>query len=102
MDFTLHSGRKIPAIAFGTGTTYFHRNKDVTEGILKAFDNGYRLFDTAQIYKTEEGVGEALEILFKEKGVKRNEVYVTTKVWHTENTYEKVINLERARSSSYS
>ena len=47
MEFELHTGRKIPSIAFGTGTTYFHRNQEVAEGILKAFDNGFRYIDTA-------------------------------------------------------
>ena len=57
---------------------------------LKAFDNGYRSIDTAIFYKTEEGVGNALEILFKQKGVKRDEIFITTKVWPTDNSFEKV------------
>ena len=40
MDFTLHgiSKSKIPAVAFGSGTTYFHRSQDVTQGIIKVTD----------------------------------------------------------------
>ena len=47
MNFTFHTGRKIPAIGFGTGTSYFHRNEDVKEGILKgcAHSNGHPIFD---------------------------------------------------------
>ena len=64
--FTLHTGRKIPVLAFGTGTTYFERNDDVTEGILKAFKVGFRYIDTAIMYQTEEGVGNAIKKLINE------------------------------------
>ena len=57
-NFTFHTGRILPAIAFGTGTSYFERNNDVTEGILKAFGAGFRYIDTAIVYQTEEGVGK--------------------------------------------
>ena len=57
-NFPFHTGRILPAIAFGTGTSYFERNNDVTEGILKAFGAGFRYIDTAIVYQTEEGVGK--------------------------------------------
>jgi diketogulonate reductase-like aldo/keto reductase len=89
MDFTLHSGRKMPGIAFGTGTSYFERNQDVTEGILKAFHRGFRHIDTAIMYDTENGVGEAVKRLIL-NGNKRQDIYVTTKVNSDQYTYEKV------------
>ena len=64
-NFTLHTGRKIPAIAFGTGTSYFNRSNDVIEGIVKAFDAGFRYIDTAIAYGTEEGVGKAVKKLIE-------------------------------------
>jgi diketogulonate reductase-like aldo/keto reductase len=64
-NFTLHTGRKIPAIAFGTGTSYFNRSDDVIEGIIKAFDAGFRYIDTAIAYGTEEGVGKAVKKLIE-------------------------------------
>ena len=66
-NFTLHTGRKIPAIAFGTGTSYFNRSNDVIEGIVKAFDAGFRYIDTAIAYGTEEGVGKAVKKLIEVK-----------------------------------
>ena len=64
-NFTFHTGRIVPAIAFGTGTSYFERNNDVQEGILKAFEAGFRYVDTAIAYSTEEGVGKAVKILIE-------------------------------------
>jgi diketogulonate reductase-like aldo/keto reductase len=64
-NFTLHTGRKIPAIAFGTGTSYFNRSDDVIEGIIKAFEAGFRYIDTAIAYGTEEGVGKAVKKLIE-------------------------------------
>ena len=92
--FTFHTGRQIPAIAFGTGTSYFHRNEEATKGVIKAYENGYRSFDTAIVYETEEAVGKALSILLNEKGVKREDIFVNTKVFPTANTYEKVMVLD--------
>ena len=65
-NFTFHTGRILPAIAFGTGTSYFERNNDVTEGILKAFGAGFRYIDTAIAYQTEEGVGKFPHLLLIE------------------------------------
>ena len=64
-NFTFHTGRIVPAIAFGTGTSYFERNNDVQEGILKAFEAGFRYVDTAIAYSTEEGVGKAVKTLIE-------------------------------------
>ena len=110
MDFTLHgiSKSKIPAVAFGSGTTYFHRSQDVTQGIIKvtddisypikkhektpflqAFEAGYRHIDTAIFYNTEDGVGQALKTLLG-AGYKRGDIYVTTKVFPNSYTYQKV------------
>ena len=89
MEFTLRTGRKIPAIAFGTGTSYFNRNSDVADGIVKAFDVGYRHIDTAIMYDTEEGVGEAVRRLIKAKNYRREDIFVTTKVNSDQFTYQK-------------
>ena len=69
-SFTFHTGGVVPGIAFGTGTTYFKRNNDVTEGILKAFEAGFRYIDTAIVYSTEEGVGRAVKTLIEVKWAK--------------------------------
>ena len=49
--------------------------------------NGYRLIDTAQAYLNETAVGEAI----KESGIPREEIFITTKVWVQDYSYEKTI-----------
>ncbi|KAJ7268170.1 NADP-dependent oxidoreductase domain-containing protein [Mycena haematopus] len=71
--FTLNDGRKIPAIAFGTGSIY--KMVDVTQYVEQAIDVGFSHLDTAQYYETEEFVGTAI----RESGLARSDLYVTTK-----------------------
>jgi 2,5-diketo-D-gluconate reductase A len=52
--------------------------------LVKAIlEHGYRHIDTAMIYKNEEIVGEAIQEVMA-KGIKREELYITTKLWHTD------------------
>jgi 2,5-diketo-D-gluconate reductase B len=70
------NGANIPALGFGT----FRMTEDEVLSILPAaLAAGFRHVDTAQIYKNEAAVGEALE----ESGVPRSEIFLTTKVWVT-------------------
>lgn len=51
-------------------------------GIRQAIvDNGYRLIDTAKIYETEEIIGEVLQEIFSEGKIKREDLFITTKLW---------------------
>ena len=75
--FTLNDGFKIPKIGFGTFNEEFKDNK---ESILQAIDCGYRFFDTASLYRTEESLGNAI----KESGINRSEVIIETKLWTNE------------------
>jgi len=52
-----------------------------------ALEAGYRLIDTAMIYRNEEGVGKAI----KESKVPRKEIFLTTKVWNTDQGYETTL-----------
>jgi len=49
--------------------------------IKSAVEVGYRHFDTATLYDTEDALGEALNDLIKSKLISRDDVFVTTKVW---------------------
>jgi 2,5-diketo-D-gluconate reductase B len=70
------NGANIPALGFGT----FRMTEDEVLSILPAaLAAGFRHVDTAQIYRNEAAVGEALE----EAGVPRAEIFLTTKVWVT-------------------
>lgn len=72
---TFNNGNKIPQ--FGLGTFEI---SNCTESILKAFKIGYRHLDTAHFYGNEKEVGEAV----LKSGLKREEIFVTSKIWPTE------------------
>ncbi|MBR1600536.1 MAG: aldo/keto reductase [Alphaproteobacteria bacterium] len=74
----LNNGLKMPQ--FGLGVFLIPDGKETIEACLNAFKLGYRHIDTAHAYQNERGVGEAL----KQSGLKREEVWITTKLWPTE------------------
>ncbi|MDR1284935.1 MAG: aldo/keto reductase [Campylobacteraceae bacterium] len=80
---TLNNGVKMPI--FGFGVWQIKDGSDVANAVREAINAGYQLIDTAAIYGNEEGVGEAL------KDVKRDEVFVTTKVWNEEQGYDTTL-----------
>lgn len=55
------------------------------QAVLEALKAGYRHIDTAAIYKNEESVGRAIQ----DSGVPREEIFVTSKLWNTNHTYEQ-------------
>jgi len=73
---TLNDGRKMPSIAFGTGSAF--SGKDATSFVIQAIEAGFSGIDTAQSYKNEASVGRALN----DTAVDRADVFVTTK-WST-------------------
>lgn len=83
---TLNNGIKMPLVGFGV---FELDEKETEECVLNAIDCGYRLFDTAQAYYNEENVGNAIAKAIESKKVKREDLFITTKVWVTEFTYEK-------------
>ena len=83
--FTLANGVQIPCIGYGTWQT---PDGNVTRECVKmALEGGYRHIDTAFAYGNETSVGEGL----RASGVKREDIFVTTKHWVTERGYEKTL-----------
>jgi 2,5-diketo-D-gluconate reductase B len=76
MQFVEANGAKIPAIGLGTWEL---RGKICARVVEQALKLGYRHVDTAQVYENEREVGDGL----RASGVRRDEVFVTTKVWTT-------------------
>lgn len=75
---TLNTGAEMPLIGFGT---YLIKDLNVCEeAVSEALEAGYRLIDTAQFYGNEEAVGRAI----RNSGIPREELFVTTKLWHTD------------------
>ena len=77
----------IPALGFGTLIPDPVATKLATKAALEA---GFRVLDTAERYRTEKEVGEAMQEVFKEGKIKREDVFVITKLWNTNHRPERV------------
>lgn len=81
----LSNGVKMPSIGFGT---YKSGNDEDTARIVKySLEIGYRQIDTASFYGNEVGVGKGI----KESGIKREEIFLVTKLWNNDHGYENTI-----------
>lgn len=81
-EITLMDGNKIPVLGFGV---YQIPKEETKEVVISAIKAGYRHIDTAQAYLNEAEVGEAIQNC----GVSREELFVTTKVWVENVSYDK-------------
>ncbi|MDQ3076231.1 MAG: aldo/keto reductase [bacterium] len=81
----LNNGVEMPVIGFGTYK--IPEGEEVENAVKWAFNAGYRMIDTAKIYKNEEGVGRAI----KQYGLLREEFFITTKVWNEDQGYENTL-----------
>jgi diketogulonate reductase-like aldo/keto reductase len=77
----------IPAVGFGTLIPDPVATKQATEAALKA---GFRQFDCAERYRNEAAVGEAMQSAFEAGTARREDVFVTTKLWNTNHRPERV------------
>lgn len=81
----LSNGEEMPVLGLGV---YKMTNREETiEAITKALQVGYRAVDTAALYYNEEEVGEAI----RHSGVAREELFVTTKVWNSNQGYDNTL-----------
>lgn len=78
---TLNNGAKMPVLGFGT--LYLTGELGVN-CVAEAISQGYRLIDTAKVYENEEAVGAGI----KKSGIKREELFVTSKIWVDDYGYE--------------
>ena len=76
----LNTGGKIPALGLGTWQS---QEGQVKNAVLHALKVGYRHIDCAFIYNNETEVGEAFKEAFAAGIVKREDLFVTTKLWCT-------------------
>ncbi|PTB44981.1 H/ACA snoRNP pseudouridylase subunit [Trichoderma asperellum] len=81
-SFKLNNGLQMPALGLGTWQS---QAGEVKTAVSYALQNGYKLIDGAYCYGNEDEVGEGLKEAFA-AGVKREDVFVVTKVWATYNT----------------
>lgn len=83
-------GGSIPAL--GLGVFQSARGDATRNAVRWALEAGYRSVDTARMYENETEVGEAI----RASGVPREEVFVTTKLWHDDHGYESALKAGRA------
>lgn len=86
-EVVLNNGITMPPIGYGV-----FRMTDLKEcenAVVQAVKAGYRLIDTAAAYENETAVGKAIKRVIAEGVVRREDLFVTTKLWITDTTYEK-------------
>jgi len=83
--FKLNNITYIPAI--GLGVFKNPSGESTQNAILSALRNGYRHIDTAKVYGNEEDVGKAV----KASGIRREDIFLTTKLWNSDQGYDNTI-----------
>ena len=83
-DVTLNNGTLMPQLGFGV---FLVPDDEADRAVTEALDAGYRSIDTAALYENEEGTGRALA----RSGIPREELFVTTKLWNTEQGYDTTL-----------
>ncbi|PHV72138.1 aldo/keto reductase [Sporanaerobium hydrogeniformans] len=79
---TLYTGEKIPAIGMGTFGSDRFTPEQVSAAVRGAIRAGYRLFDCAAVYGNEHLIGEVFKAAIESGEVKREELFITSKVWN--------------------
>lgn len=80
----LNDGRSMQQLGFGLWQV---SNQEATAATLEAFKVGYRSIDSAAIYQNESGLGQAIA----QCGLKREELFITTKLWNSEQGYDSAL-----------
>jgi len=81
----MNNGVEIPQ--FGLGVYLTKSGSECINAVNWALEAGYRHIDTAKFYKNEKDVGEAV----RNSGIKRKEIFVTTKLWNEDHGYESAL-----------
>lgn len=86
---TLYTGATIPVVGLGTFGSDAVSAEKIAETVKDAVEKGYRHLDCASVYGNEKEIGEKLEELEEKGGVKREELWITSKVWN--DMHDKVV-----------
>lgn len=82
----LNNGVSMPQLGYGVWQI---PNEESATAVTAALQAGYRSIDTAAVYGNEEGVGQAIAAFLESTGTPREELFITTKLWNTEQGHEK-------------
>ena len=88
---TLYDGTTVPAVGMGTFGSDKYGADQIAEAVYGGIRAGYRLIDCASVYMNEDKIGDALERVMQEGVVKREELFITSKVWNDMHAEGKVI-----------
>jgi len=83
----LNTGAQMPVLGLGTWKA---PQKEVGNVVKLALENGYRHIDCAAVYENEAEIGQALKEVFSKGVIKREDVFITSKLWNTEHSKSKV------------
>ncbi|TLS49786.1 aldo/keto reductase [Paenibacillus antri] len=86
---TLHNGTRMPGL--GLGVFKVEEGAALVQAVRSAVVHGYRSVDTASIYGNERGVGEGIRRALLENGLRRENLFVTSKVWNADLGYESTL-----------
>ena len=89
MTLKFKNGDKFPPVGLGT---WLSKPNEVYEAVLEAIRYGYRHIDCAYIYKNEVEVGQALDYAFRFGIVKREDLFITSKLWNCDHDPERIEN----------
>ena len=96
MSYATAGAQRVPTILlsngvampqFGLGVWQAEEGVEVEQAVTTALACGYRMIDTAAIYRNERGVGKAIVA----SGIPRDELFITTKVWNTDQGYDSTL-----------
>lgn len=83
----LYSGEEIPCIGLGTFGSDKYDADTVSEAVYGAIRTGFRLIDCAAVYQNEDRIGEVLKRVFDDGIVKREDLFITSKVWNDQHEH---------------
>jgi len=87
----LASGRIVPSIGMGTFGSDRYGPEEISAAVAGAIRYGYRFFDCASVYGNEDRIGKIFEEAFISREVKREEMFITSKVWNDMHGKGKVL-----------
>ena len=83
--YTLNTGAIMPSVGLGTFGSDKYTPDQIASAVSGAIKSGYRMLDCASVYQNEDQIGTVLDGLFKDGTVKREDLFITSKVWNDQH-----------------